>query len=526
MKNFLKQNLAIICLLLVFAVVVAKTAWLSDDAYITLRTIRNFVAAQSLTYNLGERVQAYTHPLWMFVLLLFYFFTREAYHTPIIISMVISLIAVTLIATKVATSQAAAILGLVVLILSKAFVDYSTSGLENPLTHLILVGFCALYLRGDSKLQTMFLLSFLSGLAMLNRMDTVLLFAPALMMAVFQPEPAPSKGSKVKKLGAVALGFLPVLVWLGFATVYYGFPFPNTAYAKLNTGIAPGDLVRQGLTYLSNSLRMDPLTLGVIGAGLLVAVFKRTSRQLSIALGMLTYVIYTVWIGGDFMSGRFLTAPLVGAVSLMGASGYVTNRATLFPPLSLALLIGLASTRSPIYSGSEAGLDLQISDLIDKNGINDERLFYYRATGWLTANGVRPSPDLSNWAKKASEYSGQPVVLQCASGIYGYFIAPQAHIVDYCAALVDPLLARLPAAHRKAWRIGHFERRIPDGYLETLATGSNKISDTALAQFYDKLILITRGELFTTKRLIAIWKMNTGQYNSLLGTASHILSGP
>ena len=28
------------------------------------------------------------------------------------------------------------------------------------------------------------------------------------------------------------IGFAPAIAWLAFATVYYGFPFPNTAYAN------------------------------------------------------------------------------------------------------------------------------------------------------------------------------------------------------------------------------------------------------------------------------------------------------
>ncbi len=514
MTSLLKQYYVAICLLLVLAMVVVNTAWLSDDAYITLRTTRNFVTTHSLTYNLGERVQAYTHPLWMLVLLSFHFFTREAYHTPIIISIVISLIAAGLIVSKAATSRAAAILALVVLILSKAFVDYSTSGLENPLTHLLLVGFWVVYSRPDPSARQVFVVSLLAALAVLNRIDTVLLFVPALVVVLSRPVATPT--TVARKLGVVALGFSPLILWLLFSTVYYGFPFPNTAYAKLNTGIARSDLVRQGLAYLSNSIRMDPLTLSVIGAGILVAVFKRTAEHLSMALGVLLYLAYTVAIGGDFMSGRFLSVPLIGSVVLICASGYVTSRATLLLPLVMVLLIGLASPHAPVYSRWDAGLNMQIPDLIDKDGICDERLSYYKATGWLTAHGIRQSPDLSWWSKKAAEYSGQPVVLQCAIGIYGYHIAPASHIIDYCAALVDPLLARLPTGNPKSWRIGHFERPIPEGYLETLATGSNKIRDTALAQFYDKLTLVTKGDFFTANRFITIWKMNSGQYNFLL----------
>ena len=39
---------------------------------------------------------------------------------------------------------------------------------------------------------------------------------------------------------------VPVGAWLLFATVYYGFPLPNTYYAKVATGIPSALLYRQG----------------------------------------------------------------------------------------------------------------------------------------------------------------------------------------------------------------------------------------------------------------------------------------
>jgi hypothetical protein len=42
---------------------------------------------------------------------------------------------------------------------------------------------------------------------------------------------------------------LPAVLWTLFALVYYGFPFPNTAYAKLAMGIDPADLRTQGALY-------------------------------------------------------------------------------------------------------------------------------------------------------------------------------------------------------------------------------------------------------------------------------------
>ena len=67
-------NLPLIVLLVVFVYVWLVNAWICDDAYITFRTVDNFINGYGLTWNPGERVQAYTHPLCMFIVSFFYFF--------------------------------------------------------------------------------------------------------------------------------------------------------------------------------------------------------------------------------------------------------------------------------------------------------------------------------------------------------------------------------------------------------------------------------------------------------------------
>src|ERR1700756_4952216 len=64
-----------------FAIELLRTAWLCDDAYITLRTVDNLVSGYGLRWNVAERVQTYTHPLWMLALTLPYALTREPYFT-------------------------------------------------------------------------------------------------------------------------------------------------------------------------------------------------------------------------------------------------------------------------------------------------------------------------------------------------------------------------------------------------------------------------------------------------------------
>ena len=116
---------AMLCIaLILFAVVMIRNAWLCDDAYITYRTVDNFVNGYGLTWNTAERVQAYTNPLWMFVVSAVYAITREIYYSSLILSLAISFWAVNIIAWRVARSTATAILTVVTLTCSKAFVDY------------------------------------------------------------------------------------------------------------------------------------------------------------------------------------------------------------------------------------------------------------------------------------------------------------------------------------------------------------------------------------------------------------------
>lgn len=49
-------ELSIIGLIIILGVVVLRNAWVGDDAYISFRTVDNFVNGYGLTWNVAERV--------------------------------------------------------------------------------------------------------------------------------------------------------------------------------------------------------------------------------------------------------------------------------------------------------------------------------------------------------------------------------------------------------------------------------------------------------------------------------------
>src|SRR5690606_34572394 len=124
----------------------------------------------------------------------------------------------------------------------------------------------------------------------------------------------------LRALRLFTLGGLPLILWELFSLVYYGFPFPNTYYAKLNTGIPAWETAKQGLLYLVNSLSLDPLTLLTIAFATTLVLIRWPGRRfLVLASSVLIYVFYTVKVGGDFMSGRFLVLPFALSVFAIAA---------------------------------------------------------------------------------------------------------------------------------------------------------------------------------------------------------------
>jgi arabinofuranosyltransferase len=495
------------CALLFYAVLAYRCAWMSDDAYIALRTVDNFVNGHGLRWNLTERAQAYTHPLWMFLLAAVYAPTHSPYYAPIILSLGVSILAAAVLAVGIAPTKRAAICALLALACSKSYVDYSTSGLENPLTHLILATFLLIFLRSRPTRATLLLLSFLVALGATNRMDSLLLFLPALVYLWLR---VPTTRSAL----LLAVGFAPLLLWMGFATYYYGFPFPNTAYAKLNTGIPSAALLRHGFYYFENVFRWDSLTLIVIVFGILWPFCTRQGRLVPIALGVGFYLLYILKIGGDFMGGRFFSAPFLCAVVIL-AAGSSRERVTVAAAVAIVLVIlgsSLAMPRSPIHSGVDYGANMTADERTDYRRIADERAWYYPRTGMLVARTTARMPLLTDGARY--EGSGPTVMPLSGAGMPAFFGLPrETHVIDYYA-LGNPLLARLPS--KVKWRIGHFTRRLPPGYFLSQYENRNLIEHPALREYYDAVLLVTRGDLHAPGRLEAIWKLNTGGYDALL----------
>jgi arabinofuranosyltransferase len=488
-----KRSVAML-LMGLFLLELIRTAWISDDAAITLRSVLNFLNGFGPTFNISERVQAYTHPLWFFLISGTSLVVGNVFAATFLLSIAVSLLALWLLLARVATNATGAVIAGVALLLSKAYLDFATSGLENPLSHLLILAAVLLAARavngGGFRDVTLFFLC--CSFIYLNRPDLlVVMFPLALLVALSRGRQAPGK-----LVRAVLIGAVPVVLWTLFSTYYYGFPFPNTAYAKLGTGIAFDERVAQGARYLMHSVDRDPLTVGFIVAGVVIGLFG-PALSISLGAGVVLYLLYVLSIGGDFMEGRFLTAPILVAAVLV--SRCKLERPQLQVLGAGVLVLGLINLPVTLLSNAS-----YTNTAIGQNGIADERGFYFQRYGLLVA--PRDTFTAPPWV--AGPHRTQ--VICGGLGYAGIQGGPSLHYIDECA-LADPLLARLPAKFEPRWRIGHFTRQLPTDYAESIALNRNVVSDPATHAYYESIRKITRDPLNAPGRLREIVRFNRGK---------------
>jgi arabinofuranosyltransferase len=316
---------------------------------------------------------------------------------------------------------------------------------------------------------------------------------------------------------SVALGLIPALAWSIFALIYFGFPFPNTAYAKLATNIPAYERIHQGLLYLLDSINRDPITLTAIGAAFVIATIERSREAWLTMAGIAISLVYVVWIGGDFMSGRFLAAPVLMAVWLLVRAQRVAEREW-WPVLAVLAVAVVASPHLPIRSNSSFNAAEPL------NGIVDERGVYFQ--GWSLLKADRLAFAQPEWPRWDGNSKPEYVLNTCGlMGADGLSWGPRTYMLDECA-LADPLLARLPAVWNVEWRPGHYRRMIPDGYRESVTRDSNELRDPKLAEYYGALRTVVRGNaLWSADRLGTIWSMNAGTFDNRIDSRFYKFGG-
>ena len=220
-------------------------------------------------------------------------------------------------------------------------------------------------------------------------------------------------------------------LWELFSLIYYGFPFPNTAYAKLNTGIPQDELIDQGIMYFINSIAVDPLTLTVIGPAVCYSFLSRNARHIAVSIGILLYFVYLLKIGGDFMSGRFVSVPILMGVAVLLRQQFDTYSSTWWTALGLVILLGMMAPYPNLFTDSTFGSGRD--DIVDIRGVSDERAFFYPSTGLLTVGRDLRfyHHNLAEQGRQLKHQKKRIVMIEGSMGFLGYYAGPLVHFIDF-----------------------------------------------------------------------------------------------
>ena len=476
-----------------FLIVLLRTAWIADTAYLLLRTVEHAALGDGLRWNIVERVRVYDDPLWMAVLLGARTLSGETYFTTILLSLCCSAGAFSLMLRHAARANVALIVGLAVL-LSPLFMSFSTSGLEAPLLHLLLAALWTIGLRSNgASSSTWWLPALLASLAILTRSQAWLLVTPVVATLMFH-------SSLRRRLIAAATLVAPWCTWLAGCWWYYGTTSTARTIADAAATVSWQERLALGWRFLTESAAADPLLAALIVVGWLIGWFHGRVGRATVIGGM-ALTSWTVIQGGSPMAGRDLTMLLVpstmfivSALNALATTRPMVARLALAAPLAAAIWAPTVT----LASGASYGKTFRPT-----TRTHDQRADDYQASGLLLATRTQPMPlDPETQRARTLTGEGARVAVTDHPGFFGAGADSRMYVLDP-AGIVDPLLSRLPPAVGARW-IWRAERRIPDGYVESLTSGDNRVAESPIARLYDDARHVTQDPLMSAGRASGI----------------------
>ncbi len=333
---FLRNLFLVIVPILFFLWNCSDTFFIQDDAFTSLRYVINFVDGNGLVFNLGERVEGYTNFLWVLLLsgialviktLNFLFnlginlkHALELATQILSISFSISLIAAVYFLSnkqiqssevkeyrKTFIAKTLTFVLLIALVFTTPFVYWGVSGMETSLfAALILLSihvYC--YRKEEKDLKPFMIISLFNSLL---RPEGIILFGAIaiyhLSQIYYSKEELHFKKRialtfNIATLKPFMVYFVPFVSYTVFRLVYYGYPFPNTYYAKTEFSV---EFIERGAYYIYNFAKAYLLYGAIIPPIIFVLIKQKLDKNEKLFLWIvIVWFAYILFIGGDVL---------------------------------------------------------------------------------------------------------------------------------------------------------------------------------------------------------------------------------
>lgn len=449
------------CVVLLFIAHSVYLACVTEDAFITFRYAQNLVAGHGFVWNVGEApVEGYTNFLWLLISALVLALGLDLPAASQWIGVGASIATLALVydlGRSFGWSSRFAIVPCLALACSGPFATWATSGMETNWFTLWAVGAVYFYAR-FLKTHSARLAWSSSGcllLAALSRPEGLLIAAMvgiALLVAA-RRSTVDSRAELRTTAVALATFALLVAVYVAWRWSYFGYPLPNTFYAKTGGGFAQA--IRGSQYSALFALHFVSPWLLAIGLGLFNGARSTQPNPVRGALPLcgaivIVYTAYICAVGGDYMAMyRFYVPVLPFLYLLFGtaleraihAAQRSSARATAVKAAVLLGLLGTAFHSTPLESNWVDKPDLMHGN---HRGVELERWYVtrHRLIGEFFARYGRPGESMATGAIGAvGYYSG--LSIQDVHGI------TDSHIAHEGLAQGEALGTGLPG-HEKA----------------------------------------------------------------------------
>lgn len=529
-KNIEKGNLTnkrkyVVIFSVIFAVIVLLSAWNCDDAYHGFVTVRNILNGDGFVYNIGERVNVCTCPLFVLILVGFTFIIREPSIAAFILCTIFSVAAFYIVISKICKTIWQIVFVFFAMVTSYCFMSFTTSGLENSLLFLELACFVIVYSRNDEyNFKKLILLAFIDALVLFTRTDVgFMLFIPTAYVFLFK-----RKCSIIKMFGAGMIGLMPYMMWELFSAFYFGSWFPNPFYVKVGTSIPLNEYITHGIQYLLITIIYDSVLIIPIFVVIVALLLNKKVSFKIFAIGMLMKFCWVIYMGGDFMVGRHFTDSFFVAIiwiivminqSIENASNMHTKEKRLRFTAYVTLIVCVALS---INHRTNIAKSFVFPQKADQAG--EEKDYYYPTLGLLPrligyiSQGIDTTDytwPLGQEVQEAIDRGDKGIINTWAPGVIVYKTNEKIFWVDDLA-LGDAFLSKFPSIRTTPWRVGHTVREVPAGYSESLRYGDNRLEDPDLREYYDMYLEVTRGKLWSVKRTKLAFEFAMGKYDYLI----------
>ncbi|CAN5611455.1 hypothetical protein BH10BAC5_BH10BAC5_01850 [soil metagenome] len=480
--NIVYFLLAILCI--IFIKLCFDVQFLQDDSFISFRFVKNFVQGYGLVFNPGEHVEGYTCLLWVLLLSVFYAAKFSLENVSQYLSLAFGLASLVFTfflsrsfimndnsahnKSKVSSEDRGILkysdlLPMVLLIFTGAFNFWAISGMETTMfiAFVLMSVFYYIKIRKNEvtgkevPAKLYILLPFFLVLASLTRPEGMYFFGLIVLHKIIIAIKEHKKNAfkeifSKKNILIYAIYIVPVAIHMIIRLLYYGYPFPNTAYAK--TGISSVYL-SAGIDYFIGFYKAYMLY------GLIVLLplflFKRKENFFEVSLYYLLIVFYTIYIvtvGGDVLKQYRFFLPILPFIYILftkflvemyyklktGMFGGKANPAFLVITV-IALIIG--------YYNFSSEKEKIAKDVETENGLVDKMK--------ITAG----------WFKTKQQQAGRPLTVAATTiGAISYY--SDVIVIDMLG-LTDATVAHNPVSipEISQGNIGWKERNYNVGYI-------------------------------------------------------------